>query len=157
MTLSTDLIRPMHAHACHAHSALDYTAASHNTILFARRGEPYHPDHAALLRSYVQLQERAVLEYRSMLAAEDDFDLEPASQHARECAEPVFHPDMSKSLKRKIRKKTADMRLHPMRPDWLVVLAQLRTGDHMLSSNPALETYTHLTSHNYVVYKCAHG
>ena len=30
MTRSTDLIRPMHAHACHAHSALDYTATSHN-------------------------------------------------------------------------------------------------------------------------------
>ena len=42
-------------------------------ILFAWCGDPYHPDHAALLRSYVQLQEPAVVEYRSMLAAEDDW------------------------------------------------------------------------------------
>ena len=67
--------------------------------------------HTTLLRSYVQLQERAVVEYRSMLAAEDDFDLEAASQHVKECAETVFHPDMPKSLKRKIRKKAADLRL----------------------------------------------
>ena len=47
-------------------------------ILCAWRGDPYHSDPAALLRSYVQLQERAFVEYHSMLAAEDDFDLEAA-------------------------------------------------------------------------------
>ena len=128
-----------HCHLCdEAFSHVDELCRT-DPILFARRGDPYHPDHAALLRSYVQLQERAVVEYRSMLAAEDDFDLEAASQHARECAETVFHPDMPKSLKRKIRKKAADLRLHPMRPDWLVVLAQLRTGDRLWLALPPIE------------------
>ena len=62
---------------------------STNPILFVRRGDPYHPDYVAVLRSYEQLQERAVVGYRGMLAAEDYFDLETASQHARECVETV--------------------------------------------------------------------
>lgn len=33
MTLSTDLVRPVHAHAYHAHCALDYTATSHSTCM----------------------------------------------------------------------------------------------------------------------------
>ena len=59
-------------------------------------------------------------------------------QHARACAEAVFHTDMPQSLKRKIRKKAADLRLHPMRPDLLVVLAQLRPGDRLWLALPPL-------------------
>ena len=51
-------------------------------IVFARRGDPYHYDNAALLRSCVQLQERAIVGYRSMLPGAEDFDMEAASQHA---------------------------------------------------------------------------
>ena len=91
-----------HGHLCdEAFSHVDELRCT-DPILFARRGDPYHPDHAALLCSYVQLPERVVLEFRSVLAAEDDFDLEAVlvSQHARECAETVFHPDMPTALKR---------------------------------------------------------
>ena len=127
-----------HCHVCDEAFAHVEELCRTDPILFARRDDPYHPDHAAFLRSYVQLQELAV-EYRSMLAAEYDFDLKAVSQHARECAESVFHPNMPKSLKRKIRKKAADLRPHPIRPDWLVVLAQLRMGDRLWLALPPVE------------------
>ena len=53
--------------------------------------------------------------------------------------ETVFHPDMRKSLKRNILKEAPDLRLHPMQPDWLVVLAQLRTGDRLWLVFPPIE------------------
>ena len=65
----------------------------------------------------MQLQERAGVEYRSMLAAKDDFDMEAASQHGGESVETVFHPGMPKFLKRENRKKAADLCLYPLRPD----------------------------------------
>ena len=46
---------------------------------------------------------------------------------------------MPTSLKRKIRKKAIDLRLHPLRPVWLVVLAQLRTGDRLWLAFPPIE------------------
>lgn len=128
-----------HCHLCdEAYSNVDELRRT-DPILFARRGDPYYHEHAALIRAYVQRQERAIIEYRSSLAAADDFDSVAASQHARARAEEVFHPDMPKSLKRKIRKKSAALRLHPMRPDWLVVLAQLRTGDQLWLAVPPVE------------------
>ena len=98
-------IATWHCHLCdEAFSHVDELCRI-DRILIARRGDPCHPDDAALLRSYVQLQERAVMEYRSMLAAEDDYDLEAAPQRTRECVETVFRPDMPKSLKRKFARK----------------------------------------------------
>ena len=68
----------------------------------------------------MQLQERAAVEY------------------AREWAETVFHPDMPKFFKQRIRKKAADLFLHPMQPDWLGLLAQLRTGHRLGLALPPL-------------------
>lgn len=126
-----------HCHLCdEAYSNVDECRRTEDPILFARPGDPYHRDHADLLRAYVQRQERAVVEYRDSLEVAEQFSAQEAEQHARARAEALFHPDMPKAVKRKIRKKAAALRLHPTLPEWLVVHTQLRTGDRLWLAVP---------------------
>ena len=92
------------------HCHLCYEAPCHvnelrrvDPILLEQRGDPYHRNHEALLSACAQMHERAVAEYRSMLAAEDALAQEATSQHARERSETLFHPEIPQSLKHKIK------------------------------------------------------
>ena len=128
---------PWYCHLCDTgFSNPDEFRRDEDPILFARRNDPYFPEHEQLLSAYVRRQEAGLLQYRQTLSADADYSVPEASRWAFVSAEEVFSENTPKSLKRKIRSKAKNLRLHPTLDGWYIVRTQLRTGDRLWLAVP---------------------
>lgn len=80
-----------------------------------------------------------MLQYRQHLQENARFDPREASDWAFSVASECFLPETPPTLRRKIRNKARNLRVHPSLPNWYVFKTQLRTGDRVWLAVPPLD------------------